>query len=92
MSELGFVVCAQLAEAVCSDDLPLVYVAKFREFGIAYVDGGSSFQLIACCPFCGEQLPGSLRDDWFDSLDRMGLEPEDPAVPKAYATDAWWRP
>lgn len=91
MSDLGFVVCDELARAVATDDLPLVYSSKFREFGLAYADGGSSFLLIAFCPFCGEQLPGSLRDEWFDSLEQLGLEPEDSAVPEVFSSDRWWR-
>lgn len=91
MSEIGFPICTELASAVASDDLPLVYVRKFREFGILYSDGGTSYQLVVFCPFCGEQLPDSLRDEWFDSLERLGVEPEDPAVPDAYAGDDWWR-
>ena len=91
MSDLGFVVCLELTTAVEAGDLPLVYSPKFREFGIAYTDGGSSFLLITFCPFCGEQLPGSLRDEWFDALEQLGLEPEDPAVPEVFGSDRWWR-
>lgn len=91
MSDFGFAVCVDLAAAVAAVDLPLIYVSKFREFGIEYTDGGSSYQLIVFCPFCGERLPESLRDEWFDALERLDLEPEDPGVPSTYATDEWWR-
>ena len=92
MSDIGFEVCSELVTAISSDDLPLVYVPKYREFGITYLDGGSSYQLVVFCPFCRERLPGSFRDEWFDALERLGLEPEDPGVPEEYAADTWWRP
>jgi hypothetical protein len=91
MSEFGFAICVELAAAVASEDLPVIYVPKFREFGIENTDGGSSYQLIAFCPYCGERLPEPLRDDWFEAIERLDLEPEDPGVPIRYATDEWWR-
>lgn len=79
-----------MAWAIETDDMPLSYAPKFREYGIRYNDGGTSLQLIRHCPWCGTQLPESLRDAWFDELERLGLEPED-ELPDRLRDDRWWR-
>ena len=69
---------------------PLVYVPKFREFGLL-VDGGPPYDHLDFCPWCGQPLPSSLRDEFFDRLDEMGLEPDSPELPLDFRSDAWWR-
>lgn len=83
--------CERLDHAVEADDLPVSYHPVFREWGIDYTDGGSSFNTIQFCPWDGERLPGQLRDAWFDRLDELGLEPEDPRVPVEMRSDRWWK-
>jgi hypothetical protein len=65
-------------------------VPKFREYGIPILDGGSSFQEIAYCPWCGRKLPESLRDEWFEELERLGLDPSEDKVPEEYSSGQWW--
>lgn len=73
------------------DELRLVrYNPKFREFGLVIHDGGTATLLIAYCPFCGEALPDSLRDRWFDLLSELGVESGDDEVPLPMLTDEWW--
>jgi hypothetical protein len=79
-----------MASAIADGRVPVIYSPRFREFGVL-VDGGPSKQLIEFCPFCGAELPSSLRVRFFDELDRMGLELEDPDVPLDFRSDAWWR-
>lgn len=74
----------------CSDIL-LAYSAKFNEYGIVVHDGGSSSVQIFYCPWCGAALPQSRRDEWFDKLDGMGIEPGDTAVPIEMESDEWWQ-
>jgi hypothetical protein len=83
--------CEGMARALADPDIPLVYNDKFREYGITILDGGSSVMLIEYCPFCGAKLPGSLRDEWFNRLDELGLEPESPELPLDMRSGAWWR-
>ncbi|MEV0670873.1 hypothetical protein [Mycobacterium sp. NPDC050441] len=78
-----------MASALGEDDYPLEYLPKFREWGIAILDGGSSVSVISYCPFCGVKLPSSLRDEWFDRLENLGLEVDDP-LPIELQSDAWW--
>jgi len=83
--------CVPMIEALRDPDVPLVYIAHYREFGLIYQDGGTSTLLITHCPWCGQLLPSSLRERWFAEIDELGLEPDDPAVPSEYASDQWWR-
>lgn len=82
--------CDDLVRALHDDEMPLEYVAKFREYLIRR-GGGPSYQRISHCPFCGAAFPGSLRDEYFDELDKLGLEPESPDLPLHLRSDAWWR-
>jgi hypothetical protein len=72
----------------------LVHVPKYREFGIVVLDGGPSASLsyivIEFCPWCGQKLPSSLRDEWFSQIEALNLEPDDPKIPAKFMTGAWW--
>lgn len=68
----------------------LVHVPKYREFGIAVLDGGLSYIVIKFCPWCGQKLPSSLRDEWFSKIEALDLEPNDPKIPTELLTGAWW--
>lgn len=82
--------CAELAFFLEEKKVQVTYLAKFREYGINTTSGG--FQEIFYCPWCGKKFPGSLRDEWFDQLEGMGVDPigEPEHVPSEFMTDAWW--
>ena len=82
--------CDSMRRALTQESLSIIYLPKFREYGVPILDGGSSFQEIQFCPWCGEKLPESLRDKWFDELEQLELEPGDEKVPKQYLSDQWW--
>lgn len=69
----------------------IIYIAKFREYGIRIFDGGSSFREIHYCPWCGEKLPTSLREEWFARIEQIGLEPDSAHIPSELTTDDWWK-
>src|SRR5439155_14634076 len=74
------------------EDALVAYLPKFNEYGLMVHDGGSSVVLISFCPWCGAQLPESLRDRWFSELEALGFD--DPAVqdiPERFESDAWYR-
>jgi hypothetical protein len=81
--------CSELKSHIEGGDLYLHFDPKFREFGVRYSDDGMSLQLIKYCPWCGSTLPSSLRIEWFDELDSLGLDP-DGDIPAIYRTDEWW--
>ncbi|MGH3035219.1 MAG: DUF6980 family protein [Gaiellaceae bacterium] len=44
----------------CPDAL-VYWSTRFEEYGLIVHDGGSSYVMIAVCPWCGARLPGSKR-------------------------------
>jgi hypothetical protein len=82
--------CDAMTHAVSASDVPVIYRASFREWGVSLVDGGTSALAITFCPWCGERLPASLRAAWFDRVESLGLEPGDPEIPIELASDRWW--
>lgn len=83
--------CDAMAGHLAGGDVPIVYSPRFREYGLRIMDGGSSKQLIDFCPWCGRRLPETLREEWFERLARLGIEPHDPRIPEEMKTDAWWQ-
>lgn len=83
--------CEDMCRAIRDDDLPVVYVPKFREYGVRILDGGSSYRLLHYCPWCGTTFPSSLRDKWFAKIDELGLEPDSTGVPESMRSDKWWK-
>ena len=79
-----------MEQHIADDSMAIQYSPKFREYGILYLDGGSSFQIINYCPWCGNRLPESLRSEWFEKIEEMGMEPDDPEIPKELLSDEWW--
>lgn len=83
--------CAEMQTHLTYGEVAIVYLPKFREFGILYFDGGTSKQCIYYCPWCGKKLPESVADEWFETIWNLGLEPDSPDVPKEFLTDEWWK-
>ncbi len=80
--------CGQMSWAL-SEPTGIEYWRKFREFGVRVLDGGSSIVTIKLCPWCGTTLPLGLRAEWFERLDKLGVEPED--APEEMLSELWWR-
>jgi hypothetical protein len=77
-------------QALVDERVPFVYSPKLREWGLVLGEG-PVMQLVSHCPWCGVELPGSLRDEYFDRLDALGVEPDAPDLPLHLRSDAWWR-
>lgn len=82
--------CERMSNSVASSELPVAFVAKFREYGIAVLDGGTSHVQIDFCPWCGTKLPLSLRSKWFEDLDRLGIDPYGDELPSEYLDGRWY--
>ena len=92
MAEAEAHCCEQMRDRLADGETAIWYLPKYREYGIPALDGGgNSMIVIRFYPWCGVRLPKSLRRQWFDRLDQLGLEPNDPNVPAAMLTDAWWK-
>lgn len=48
-------------------------------------------QEIWFCPWCAKKLPDSLRDEWFEALEKLGLDPTEDEIPPDYRDETWWR-
>ncbi|MEQ8767395.1 MAG: hypothetical protein RL885_26025 [Planctomycetota bacterium] len=88
--------CDVLKASLADPAVPLSESLRFREIGIDIQDGGTSFLVIQYCPWCGTRLPDSLRDEWFDRLESMGIDTDlafgiDPPIPPEFLTDDWYR-
>ncbi len=82
--------CHLMTLYIDDEDMIVLYVPKFRQYGIQVLDGGSSYIEIKYCPWCGSKLPESLRDRWLEELEKLGLEFGSPEIPEKYKTDLWW--
>jgi hypothetical protein len=83
--------CPAMVTFLADPDVPIEYWDKFREYGLRILDGGSAIQQIFYCPWCGAKLPPSLRQEWFDRLEELALEPNDDRVPAEMRSGEWWR-
>lgn len=82
-----------------TSELHFDYYPKFREYFIDYKeDYGGGIQLINYCPWCGSNLPNSLRDIFFDTLEKdyhietgIGEYEERKDIPLEFRSDEWWK-
>ena len=67
------------------------YSDRFDEYGIVIHDGGNSSIIITYCPWCGKELPKSKRDEWFDTLEKLGfINPLEEDIPIEFKSNLWW--
>lgn len=72
-------------------DIIMLYNEIFDEYGIPIYDGGTSVISIDFCPWCGNKLPSSKRDDWFHELGDLAYGDDLSKIPEEYKSDQWWR-
>ena len=82
--------CAMMSSNLAGGETAILYLPKFREYGIAVTDGGSSFIAIHYCPWCGTSLPASLRDKWFEEIASRSYKIDD-EIPAELSSGAWWK-
>lgn len=41
------------------------------------------------CPWCGDKLPPSQRDRWFDELEARGIDPNVDPIPPEFQSGEW---
>jgi hypothetical protein len=84
--------CKQHPNRYDCPDCLIGYIPKFNEYGILVHDGGTTSCSISHCPWCGTVLPRSRRDEWFDTLAKMGFDDlGEQNIPKAFLTDKWYK-
>ncbi|HZV68682.1 MAG TPA: hypothetical protein VFG10_04030 [Saprospiraceae bacterium] len=72
-------------------DIIMNYNEIFDEYGIPIYDGGTSVLQIMYCPWCGNKLPVSKRDQWFEKFGELAYEDDNSKIPDQYRSDQWWR-
>lgn len=73
-------------------DTPIFYSKNFDEYCLKIMDGGNSSISIEFCPWCGEKLPESRREEWFDELEKLGIRnPWKESIPEKFRTDEWYK-
>ena len=78
-------------------ELHFGYSPKFREYFIDIkAEYGGAVHLIFYCPWCGKKLPNSLKDKFFDILEKeLGIDYGDLKtkfkIPKEFKGDEWWK-
>ena len=84
--------CEGMAQALDDGSVPLCYGDRFREYALIVRNSPNVRKLIEFCPWCGEKLPGSVRDEWFERLEALGIEDwDDPRIPPEMHSGDWWR-
>ncbi|WP_066884248.1 DUF6980 family protein [Carbonactinospora thermoautotrophica] len=88
--------CDRMRYAVEADDLPVSYNPKLREYGIDRTGDSGIVSQIEYCPWCGKKLPKDLRDEWFERVRQLGLDPWEvldhpEKFPEDLLTDRWWK-
>ena len=82
--------------SACDPQQPIVYGPSFREFGWPVFDGGPAFTTLRFDPYTGKQLPGSVRDAYFDEAEKLLgkdvalFDEELGTLPDAFRSEQWW--
>lgn len=89
--------CCSLMNDFLSDlRVQIFYSPQMREYYIP-LKGNSAVQCILYCPWCGKELPKSVRNKYYDILEnelKIEILPdmeEEKNFPKEFLTDEWWK-
>lgn len=85
--------CQQMSAFLEEKKVHISYSQRFRQYGIV-LSGGNVIQEIYYCPWCGTKLPGSLKDEYFQTLDRLGAINKtifSNDIPDDFRSDKWWK-
>ena len=85
-----------MTKSVQEREVPLDYNLVFREY---FIDLRSpEIKLIYYCPWCSEKMPCSLRDEFFDILEKeYGVDDnifeisQNKQLPEEFKSDTWWK-
>ena len=92
--------CCELMEMFLADPrIALTYSPMYREYDIPlqYKNKTMALQGLFYCPWCSKKLSDSVRQDWFEildkeyNLDNPWSDEQEKLVPKEFRTDEWWK-
>ncbi len=85
--------CTEINIHIHEKERIVKYIPFTREYGVQAAD--HVIQMINFCPWCGERLPKSLRDEFFSALEKeYNIEADVGSlsnVPPEFRTDEWWK-
>lgn len=81
--------CENMQEALSDSEHPIYYSSAFQEFGLK-LSSGFEYSILKYCNWCGTKLPKSRRDAWFESLEKIGVDPWENDIPIKYLSSSWW--
>ncbi|WP_331752240.1 DUF6980 family protein [Streptomyces sp. NBC_00829] len=81
--------CEQHDDPFDCPDVLIRFNVKFQKYGLIIHDGGTSSSTIGFCPWCGQRLPASQRDRWFEQLEARGIDPWEDEIPAEFQDDRW---
>ena len=83
--------CSDMEQNIGNDVKIIYYNSVFDEYGIPMPGDPFSFIKLNYCPWCGCELPISMRDEWFSRLEKLGytnpLLRDD--LPLEFQSDRW---
>jgi hypothetical protein len=97
--------CHQLEALIEDPDVPASFNPKLREWSLKWLNVERSDEGLAVsdwrsvntafgidfCPFCGHQFPPSLRSEFFDILEGLGVDPWHDQLADEFQTKRWWK-
>ncbi len=83
--------CNEMKQHINAKEIPIIFTNHLREYGIKVLDGGTSIQIINYCPWCGKELPSSLRDKWFNEMEKLSIDIFNDDIPSIYLSSKWWQ-
>lgn len=80
----------------------IMYDPALREFSIIVIDMPDAICVIDYCPYCGQKLPNSLREEHYSTIykelgEKYLRSDEDTyddfmnRLPEEFQTDEWWK-
>src|SRR5690348_5911143 len=89
--------CEYMTDALLEKKIYVGYGPRYREYFIYDKSGFNNGYLLWHCPWCAKKLPSSVRDQWFEvlekeyNLDDPWSDEQEKLVPKEFTTDEWWK-
>ncbi|OUR64874.1 hypothetical protein A9Q79_06180 [Methylophaga sp. 42_25_T18] len=81
--------CHSMETALSDREHPLYYSSAYQEFGVQ-LSSKFEYSVLSFCGWCGSKLPTSRRNEWFEQLESMNIDPWEHDIPIHFLSSAWW--
>jgi len=89
--------CEYMARVLQEKKVNIGYGPCYREYFVSHKNSSTDGNLLLYCPWCAKKLPNSVRDEWFEILEKeYGLDDpwgfeQEKLIPEEFTTDEWWK-